>query len=448
MAEVLTGRRSILGPQRDPERHRTYKVKHLVKITPGSEGGIEILNAPDLPQPGDELNYDGFNDPFAFCQPDATVEPLDYKEGELPEFYVVEQTFSTRPTDRCRQDERNDPLMEPQKVRGSFKASKEEGLFDRFGRFITTSSWELIRGQENQWDYYKATVEVEQNVADLELDLCTFMMNRVNMEAQWGLPARCIKLSEFSWDQQYHGRCLTYYTRKFGFDIDFRTHDRDLVDEATKALRGKWVRAATNNQLAEYQLLGTPNRFNPNDFIRFQDPNGNPGKVILNGYGLPSGCCVTNIPGAEDTALRYYVAYANQFLLSGVLVNQGKPLTDKRYWVEATNGIVPTAFNGAVIYVPGDLVTYQGRVYLCLSTNYLDDPATSLNWAYLSSGVTNLGVYSTSETYQNGSIVREQSACSVDTGTSTGSRITQTGYVHVEKYLEANLLLLGVPAVL
>lgn len=140
MAQVMADRRSLKGPRRDAQGNRSYVVEHVVKVDPDTEGGYDALQAAGLPQPGDDLNFDNEKDPWAFCSPEADVSPLEEKDGERPEFYVVQQTFSTRPAPKCNDQQVQDPLFEPMKVRGSFKNRREESSFDRFGRPIVTNS--------------------------------------------------------------------------------------------------------------------------------------------------------------------------------------------------------------------------------------------------------------------------------------------------------------------
>jgi hypothetical protein len=449
MAEVIGGPRYVRGPDRDKDRHRTYKVAHIVSAEPGQEGGFAALQATGLPAIGSEFNFAGDYDPYAYCTAEASVSPYEEREGAEDDLFLVEQTFTTRPTNKCSEQNFEDPLLEPMKLSGDFKNRREESSFDRFNRPIVTSSWELIRGKDNEWDVASATVEVEQNVALLELDLCTYMLNRVNMFPLWGLPARCVKLSSFGWSQKFYGQCYYYYTRRFSFDIDFRTHDRYVLDEGTKALRGKWIRAASATEAPVYRVLNNANRWKPADFIRYADPNGNPGRVVLNGYGLPSGVCVSygvSNPGDEASIpVKYYVATPTR----ATIVNLGIPVQDRENWVELVS-TSPVDFDPFTRYERGTLITIGGDNYVSIADSYAEFPIESRNWRFIPlGGIVSRGEYSASTIYTVGDTVSATAAC-CDAPTGTGADAvgcyeTVTGYILIQKYGDADLLMLGIP---
>lgn len=469
MAEVLPGRRKSGPLRRDGDRHRTYAISHIVKVDPDTEGHYSALNAVGLPVVGTEWDFDGDYDPWAFCQPDANVEALSpSKEGERPEFYEVTQTFSTKPQNKCSEQQRDDPLLEPMHVSGDYKNTKEESSFDRFGRPIVTSSWELIRSKDNEWDIASATVNIEQNVGILEEALCWFMMNKLNMFELWGAPRRCVKLSSFTFEKKYYGQCYAYYTRKFGFEINFNTFDRYILDEGTKALRGKWLRAATQSLAPLYQLQNNPNRFKPADFIRYVDPNGNPGKVILNGFGLPSGACIdfNNADEQELPPVRTFVAVPYQGVVSdpndfdpdnplsfGLV---GKSIDDWDNWIQVAGGATPALldaepYSESIHYIRGNLVTFGNQIYVCISDTFQEGIVTSFNWRVLTLGLNERGAWSATTTYVLGDVVTEPGAAAMTgtgTGNAAGCQESGTGKVFVQKFHEADLSMLGLPATL
>jgi len=105
---------------------------------------------------------------------------------------------------------------------------------------IKSSSHEQIRGRQVEFDNNKPSVTIRQNVAALGLSTFSQMVDTVNSVPMWGLGTRRIKLSNAPWERKYYGRCHVYYTRTFEFDIDYKTFDRDAVDEGTKVLHGHW----------------------------------------------------------------------------------------------------------------------------------------------------------------------------------------------------------------
>jgi len=121
---------------------------------------------------------------------------------------------------RCQDTEIEDPLLEPQAIRGStIKENTLEGvpLEDRNGDVIQSISFEPIEGLS--FDASRPQVTIGQNVGTLELGLITSMIDTVNDDVLWGLPARKIKLSDISWSRKVFGTCGFYYTRAFTFEI-------------------------------------------------------------------------------------------------------------------------------------------------------------------------------------------------------------------------------------
>lgn len=288
----------LLGPtewsmSRDDDGNREYKITHLIKCDP-TDGPYNALQTIGLPQPGDPWNFDGDSDPWATCKQNATVTPKKTEEPNL--FFTITQTFSTKADEkRCKDQQIEEPLLEPQKVSGAGNTYQEEGTYDRNGEPIASSSHELFKGPQNEWDANRPSVKIEQNVADLELALCTSMQDTLNDSTLWGVPARCIKLSKFSWERKFYGACYVYYTRVFEFDIRFEGFDRDLLDEGTKALNGRW------NANGDWELVpingSLPNPDNPAHFQRFKDRNGENCTVVLNGLGNPATDDPGNTPG-------------------------------------------------------------------------------------------------------------------------------------------------------
>jgi hypothetical protein len=216
------------------------------------------------------------------------VKPL--REEEPNRFWRVEIRFSTKPPskERCNTTPIEDPLLEPQKVSGTFVKKTEEGLKDRFGLPIENSSHEPLIGPQNEWDADGGdTVTIEQNVADLELDVLAGLKNAVNDAPLWGLPARCIKFSSYSWSKEFYGTCFAYYKRRLEFDVNINTFDRDMLDEGTKVLHGYWDSTSPNWVVDVLNDGTTPDPNNPTHFDRAIDRQGNPIHVILDGAGKP-----------------------------------------------------------------------------------------------------------------------------------------------------------------
>lgn len=374
MAFVLKGPIKFAGGM-DDEGHREYKVTYLVSDDDGQTAGNKqngpaaAMKTPGLPAVGTTYAFGSGAefDLWAWRKPGMEVEEYgSHEPGDFPFQFQVTVTFSTKPR-KNNQERPNDspeiadPLLEPQKVGGSFIRQSEQGLKDRFGSPIRNSAWEQIQGPANEWDNGLPTVTVSQNRALLEFALVSRLMHSVNESPMWGFPARAIKLSQFTWEKHYGKGSSVYFTRNFTFEINTKTDsnnrsqfigtvngsptvsglfgatdvgrpisgtgipvgavitavasggltatisanatatgnvtatlspqpggivgnwDRDIVDQGTKVLRGSWN---TANPPA-WVLSGSPSPLNPKHFIRFQDPFGNIGSVVLNGQGIP-----------------------------------------------------------------------------------------------------------------------------------------------------------------
>jgi len=263
--------RLLSGPRHweaeiDQEGYRTYKVVHLVECDIG-DCPYTIMLTPGLPVAGSLWNFGTATDVWAFCYPDMRVSIHQEKEGDPVTHYAVEQKFSTRPINRCIENQNDNPLLEPDKISGSFVKYTEERHIDKDGNFITASNFEQFSGPLTEWDNNRPTVCIEQAVGELGLATFAAMVDRVNDNDMWGLPSRCIKLSNASWTRERYGSCNTYFTRRFEFDVNFDTFDRYIPDQGSKV------------------LYGDPS--NPSESEQKLDRNDNPVKVMLNGSGQP-----------------------------------------------------------------------------------------------------------------------------------------------------------------
>ncbi len=324
---------SVSGPgprvkelTRDTEGHRDYRVEHIVVTTDSLDGPQVVMNAVGLPVIGSLWAFGNDLDVWAFCYPDMKVSVHQQKKGDATQYWKVEQKFSTRPLNRCQDETIEDPLLEPQKVSGSFVKYTQEVSEDRWGDAIKTSSHELIHGPQVEFDHNRPTVRIEQNVASLELALFTSMIDTLNDATLWGLGPRRIKLSNTTWERKIFATCDYYYTRVFDFDIDFGTFDREVLDEGTKALHGEWDTEAGCEGSA-WQLIEIcgeePDPTNPSHFSRYKDRNDENTRVILDGEGKPWENAIETGTGTPDTGPgKIPVEYYNEsnFLLLGIPV--------------------------------------------------------------------------------------------------------------------------------
>lgn len=292
--QIHSAKWRVWGGERDEVGYRQYKIKWLV-LGDYDDGPATVLNTPGLPLPGAPWFFGNDNDPWVWCRPNAVVQIHEEKEGEPNLWWTVEQTFSNKPLEfseqRCQDLSIDNPLLELPKISGTFVKFMEEATHDRFNRPTCTSSFEQIRGPQNEWDRNRPTVHIELNVPIFHLPTLAQMVDTVNDAPLWGLLPRMIKLSTVTWSRQYYGLCYVYYTLAMDFDINFETFDRIVLDEGSKALDGKW------NRLTGYYHLNNingapPDPFNPGHFVRFKDRNGENCRTLLNGRGLPAGVTV------------------------------------------------------------------------------------------------------------------------------------------------------------
>lgn len=307
----IIGYRGDLEGTVDDSGHRSYRVVCLVESSDMLDGPYDVLRLSGLPRVGDPYNIYGTPDPYATCQPGRTVVPEGTNDQKV-KIWRVNLTYSTKPNPRCQERNFSTPLEEPMKIKITSNKRTAEATQDRFGLPIRNSAHELVKGPIIEFDEGTLTVEIEQNVADSELNLITLCFNRVNNGYLWGLGPRKIRLTGASASRQVFGRCSYYWQRSLKFDIDDRTFDRDVLDEGTKVLQGHWATkkelegSGTGTSTGTSTGTGTqgqppevgwvidringrlPDPNNPSHFKRYQDREGNLARVILNGSGLPA----------------------------------------------------------------------------------------------------------------------------------------------------------------
>lgn len=297
--------------ERDNEGHRTYHVVWGVSCAT-SDGPQAIMNATGLPAIGATWAYGGDSDPYAYCWPSLSVQHAPgYTIGEPAEYWHVEQLFTTKPLKRCQTESIEDPLLEPQKVSGSFTQYSREITRDRYDRLLRTSSHQPLQGPEMEFDDGTPNVHIEQNVANLGLSTFSYMYNKVNSHTMWGLQPRCVKLSSVSWERLVYGVCGFYFKRSFDFDIDPKTFDRDVADYSNICIDGDWDRDVDP---AVWRKKPGVNEKNPQHFRRYKDFWDENCRVLLDGHGAPLGAYSSTGTGTspltdDDDVVYIHVEY-------------------------------------------------------------------------------------------------------------------------------------------
>lgn len=286
---------------RDDESHREYQITYLVETSDPDDGPLEAARSSGLPAIGATWAYGNDVDLWAFCMPYTKVTPV-LKEGEQRRYWHIEKKFSTIPLKRCQTAEIANPLLEPQKISGSFTDGKKKTSKDKDGNSIQTTSFEPILVETADT---LPTVRIEQNVLALGLSTFTPMIQTVNNATLWGLGARRIRLAGASWERKYYGSCTVYYTRVFDFEVNFGTFDRsDIPNKGRKLIRGEW------NDSGAYVADGSASASDPRDYITGIDKNGNPTEHYLAADGTPSD--------VETFISTVQLAAESNFLLLGI----------------------------------------------------------------------------------------------------------------------------------
>lgn len=297
--------------ERDKDGHRSYHVVWQVMCAT-TDGPQAIMNATGLPAIGATWAYGGDSDSYAYCWPTLRVQHAPgYAEGEPAELWHVEQVFTTKPLNRCQTDSIEDPLLEPYKVSGSFRQYSREITRDRYDRLLKTSSHQPLQGPDVEFDDGNPTVRIQQNVANLGLSTFSNLYNCVNGHSMWGLPARCVKLSNVSWERLLYGTCSYYFKRVFDFEVNYFTFDRWTPDYSNICIRGGWDRTVKPYVWREAPGVDFNN---PQDFMRYKDWNDENCRVLLDGQGKPLSAALTTGTGTstatgDDDVVYIHVQY-------------------------------------------------------------------------------------------------------------------------------------------
>lgn len=292
------------GGSRTEEGHREYTVKVLVQSSVTDGPQVATL-APGLPAIGDPWTFGNDNDPWAFCTPFLKI--TSKIENEVNDHWLIDYKFTTRPQSRCAVEGINNPLLEPDKISGTFvSGSTQATKTDKDDTLIQTSSFEPVLVE---FDKNLPTVVIEQNKLDLDLDVFAPMVNTLNNAVLWGLATRKVKLDNVSWDRKLHGICTFYYTKRYEFSINPDTFDRDdIPNRGKKQIHGEWtdgVYAATDIDSKP------PDIDDATHYIRATDKNENLVDTFL--------VAATGLPSDVPTYLENVQHYAeSNFLTLGI----------------------------------------------------------------------------------------------------------------------------------
>lgn len=310
MAAVVEGLIDWVG-DRDEEGHRNYMAAWLVRSA-YSDGPAAAMTAAGLPALGSAWTIGTDVDLWAFCHPAWRATP-EYQR-ERGEYWVVQTPFTTRPLRRCQNAAIEDPMMEPPDISGGFANFSRKKEIDRFGKPIMSSSHQPILGLE--FDDGNPTVQIEMNTLLLGLEDFTEVMHHVNDAPMWGLQERMVKLSNVTWQRLLYGTCSYYFRRRFDFEINFETFDRNVSDRGTRCLMG-WMPGSgvpkVDPDEDDPEFPGKKKWQNPKYFEVYKDLNGENTQTFLDGKGRP----VYNLDEVNKIKVEGYKE-ANLILATGV----------------------------------------------------------------------------------------------------------------------------------
>jgi hypothetical protein len=280
----------------DEQANRIYKMQWLVETDTKEDGPARALNCPGLPTIGSSWIFGNDTDTWALCQPNWNVTyGRDVTPGEPNFHWLVEQTFSTKISPyNPSYDNPTNPLAAPIRVGGSFVKYTEEATEDKDGKPIRSSSFERLRGPMVEFDANRPTVSIGLNVAFWGLSTFAPLVDIVNDSSLWGLPARCVKLSNVRWTRNVYGFGY-FYTIDYDFDIRYDTFDREVPDMGMKELAA----GGTASNASHYQDNG--DRLGAKGIVRYLknhqywDGTGDPDKIKIQKY-KQSNFLVLGIP--------------------------------------------------------------------------------------------------------------------------------------------------------
>jgi hypothetical protein len=143
------------------------------------------------------------------------------------------------------------------------------------------------------------------------------MIDTLNDATLWGLPKRCVKLSNVSWERKYYGSNFSniYYMVRYEFDIDFETFDKEAVNVGTKCLMthspGEGIKDVSRrlDPLGEDPEIAPLKYYqNPKRFVVYKDEHGENTPCFLDAYGRP-------VAKASDALLKTVELYGESNLL-------------------------------------------------------------------------------------------------------------------------------------
>jgi hypothetical protein len=262
----------LVGPvgqssSRDEDGHRIYNITWKLETEDQLDGPAVLYQNWPLPIVGSPYSLDNDYDPWAFCTPELTIAPApDITEGDPIQAIHVTQTWTTKPMNRCNDQEIENPLLEPYQISGDFVHEQKEASVDRFGEALLHPNFQPITGPLVETKHSYPSISFTFNIPVLPLSTYVLLINNVNDSPLWGLPARCIRFIDAKWERVLYGVCYYYYRATYTFEFNIEGFDPKIPASGSTYLRDG----------------GDPN--NPADFIPAQ-ANGENVEVLLTQEG-------------------------------------------------------------------------------------------------------------------------------------------------------------------
>ena len=216
----------------EEDGNETYTLKWKVETTSRLDGPDVAWSAAGLPLCGSSLNVGNTVNPWAFFQCKGDAKLLNVEASR--KLWDMTTVFSTRPIKRCQDSKISDPLLEPHRVKGTFAQTMEEALADKDGDPIENTVKQRFTGPQVQIPRSRPVVEVEMNVAWINLAWMAEYADAVNSNVQWGQPIRTIKCTVGPWERVLYGTCSYYFVVRFTFELKYETWDLKLPNLANR----------------------------------------------------------------------------------------------------------------------------------------------------------------------------------------------------------------------
>jgi hypothetical protein len=214
------------------EGDEIYTLSWRVNTTSLTDGPDVAWTAAGLPYPGASLNVGGTTNPWAFFQGKGSAKLQ--KQDANRKLWNLTTVFSTKPIKRCSASRVDDPLLEPPNVKGSFSQVMEEALADKDGNPIQNTVKQRYTGSIVQTPKSRPVVELEMNVAWINLAWLAEYADTVNSNVQWGQAVRTIKCTVGPWERVLYGSCYYYFVVRFTFELKTDKWDLHLPNIASR----------------------------------------------------------------------------------------------------------------------------------------------------------------------------------------------------------------------